>query len=457
MKAYHSLFSLFFICLSFALSAQNDVKNMNKWSLGVSIGAHDCMAPSRANTRLYQIHHYGINARYMFTNLAGIRLGVNYDFLDFIDRPYNSYYVRTSLEGVVNVGDILHFPQVMSRIGLLVHGGLGFSGLWSDNNPRIANTESLSKRSDGMINVTFGATPQLKLNERWSLNGDLSFIFHARQDNRFDMQAANKKGAIDGYMLNLSIGVSYYLGKNKTHADWTPTVYGTAGADMKELSEMKAEIAALKEQSRDDDKDGVPNALDEEPNTPAGSFVNSKGAAIADKDADGIADAHDACPEVAGVYATNGCPDSDKDGVSDLEDHCPHTPGLMSNRGCPAVAKEVQDVMTKALKGVEFEYSKSTLLKTSLPVLDEVVRIMKQNPDYRLDISGHTDNVGDEAKNLILSEERAQTVAAYLVSKGVEFERINAKGYGETQPKTTNETVDGQAINRRVEFNVVFK
>jgi OOP family OmpA-OmpF porin len=430
---------------------------MNKWSLGASIGAHDGMAPTKATTRLYQIHHFGINGRYMFTNRAGIRLGVNYDFLDFIDRPYNSYYVRTSLEGVVNAGDILHFPQVMPRIGLLVHGGFGFSSLWSDNNPRIANTESLSKRADGMINFTFGVTPQLKLNERWSLNGDLSFIFHARQNNRFDMQAKNRNGAIDGYMLNLSVGVSYYLGKNKTHADWTPTVYGAAAADPKELNEMKAEIAALKEQSRDDDKDGVANALDEEANTPAGSFVNSKGAAIKDRDADGIADAYDVCPDAAGAYATNGCPDTDKDGVADIDDICPQTPGLASNRGCPVVAKEVQEVMTKALKGVQFETAKSTLLKTSLPVLDDVVRVMKQNPDYRLDISGHTDNIGDEANNLLLSEARAQTVVTYLVSKGVEAERINAKGYGETQPKTTNETLDGQAVNRRVEFNVVFK
>ena len=453
MKIYH----LLFICLPFALNAQNDVKSMNKWSLGASIGAHDGMAPTKATTRLYQIHHFGINGRYMFTNRAGLRLGVNYDFLDFIDRPYNSYYVRTSLEGVVNVGDILHFPQVMPRIGFLIHGGFGFSSLWSDNNPRYANTESLSKRADGMINFTFGATPQLKLNEKWSLNGDLSFIFHARQNNRFDMQADNRNGAIDGYMLNLSVGVSYYLGKNKTHADWTPTIYGASNTDSKELNEMKAELAALKEQNRDDDNDGVSNALDQEANTPAGSYVNSKGVAIKDKDADGIADAYDACPEVAGAYGTNGCPDSDKDGVADIDDICPQTPGLASNRGCPVIAKETQEVMTKALKGVQFETSKSTLLKTSLPVLDEVVRVMKQNPDYRLDISGHTDNVGDEAQNLLLSESRAQAVVSYLISKGVQAERITAKGYGETQPKTTNETPEGQAINRRVEFNVVFK
>ncbi len=452
MKIYHLLLA----SLPFTLNAQTDVKSMNKWSLGASIGAHDGMAPSSAPTRLYQIHHYGIHARYMFTNRAGIKLGVNYDFLDFIDRPYNSYYVRTSLEGVVNAGDMLHFSQVMPRIGLLVHGGFGFSSLWSDNNPRIASTESLSKRADGMINFTFGVTPQLKLNEKWSLNGDLSFIFHARQNNTFDMQRVNKNGAIDGYMLNLSVGVSYYLGKNKTHADWTPTVYGAAGMDSKELDALKAEVAALKEQTRDDDKDGVPNAIDSEPNTPVGSFVDSKGASVRDKDGDGVTDPYDVCPDIAGVYSANGCPDMDKDGVADKDDECPHTAGLASNKGCPVVEKAVQEVMAKALRGVQFETSKSTLLKSSLPVLDEVVRVMKQNPDYRLDILGHTDNVGEENQNLVLSQERAQVVATYLISKGVESARIHAKGFGESQPKTTNDTPEGQAINRRVEFNVVF-
>jgi outer membrane protein OmpA-like peptidoglycan-associated protein len=219
---------------------------------------------------------------------------------------------------------------------------------------------------------------------------------------------------------------------------------------------MKAEIAALKAQTLDDDKDGVPNVIDEEAGTPAGSFVNSKGVAVKDKDADGIADIHDVCPETAGLFSANGCPDSDKDGVADYEDACPQTAGLASSKGCPVVAKEVQEVMAKALKGVQFETSKSTLLPSSMPVLDEVVRAMKENPNYRLKISGHTDNVGDEAQNLLLSEARAQTVANYLISKGIAAERISAKGYGEIQPKTSNDTQEGQAVNRRVEFEITF-
>lgn len=436
-------------------TAQTEIGSMNRWSVGASVGAHDGMAPTAARTRLYQIHHFGVNTRYMVTNRAGLMLDVNYDFLDFIDRPYNSYYVRTSLQGVVNAGDMLHFNQVMPRVGLLAHGGFGMSHLWSNNTPVIDREEDLNKRSDEMINFIFGVTPQLKLNDKWSLNTDLSFIFHSRQNNRFDMQGKNTNGAIDGYLLNLSIGASYYFGKNKTHADWTPTIYG---GKVEGLDEMKAEIAALKEQTKDDDRDGVPNVIDKEANTPEGSFVDSDGVAMkkSDKDNDGIDDAHDVCPDAAGLFSTNGCPDSDKDGVADKDDACPQTAGSIADKGCPQVSKEVKEVMTKALKGVQFDTGKSTLLKTSFPVLDDVVKVMMNNPQYNLEISGHTDNAGDATKNLELSEARAQTVATYLKSKGISADRITAKGFGATQPKASNDTPQGQAINRRVEFNVLF-
>lgn len=272
---------------------------MNRWSVGAEIGAHDGMAPSKGTTRLYQIQHVGLNGRYMLNNRFGLRLGVNYDFLDFMDRPYNTYYIRTSLEGVVNAGDIFHFPQVMPRIGLLFHGGFGVSHMWSDNNPNIDETESLGTRSDEMLNFVFGATPQFMLNDRWSLNADLSFIFHGHQTNRFDMQARSRHGAIDGYMMNVSIGASYYFGKNKTHADWTPTTYSQAN-NGDQASALEARIKTLEEQAKDDDNDGVPNGIDMEPATAAGSLVDSKGVGLKDRDGDGVADNYDTCPDVAG-------------------------------------------------------------------------------------------------------------------------------------------------------------
>ncbi len=439
------------LMLSTSAFSQTNLDSMNRWSIGASIGMHDGMAPTNATTAIYQIQHFKLNGRYMITNRFGIMVDASYDFMDFLRRNYNTYYIRTSVQGVVNAGDILHFPQVMPRVGLLVHGGTGFSSMWSDNNPSFPNTDPLPKRADGMLNFTFGATPQYKINDRISLNADLSFTFHARQNNRFDMQANNTHGAIDGYLLNASIGASYYFGKNKTHADWTPTKYSEG------LDELKTRIQTLEDQAKDDDKDGVPNAIDTENDTPEGSLVDSKGVGIKDQDKDGIADAYDACPDVAGPFNTNGCADSDKDGIADKDDECPQTAGLMSNKGCPQVAREHKEVMKKALQGVQFDYKSNELLPPSLPILDEVVKVMTENPEYRLEIAGHTDNVGDEAENMQRSNVRAQNVATYITSKGISADRLDVMGYGETRPKATNETPEGQALNRRVEFKILFE
>ena len=112
--------------------------------------------------------------------------------------------------------------------------------------------------------------------------------------------------------------------------------------------------------------------------------------------------------------------------------------------------------MTKALKGVQFDYKENKLLPTSYPVLDAVVKEMAENPEYQLEINGFTDNIGEEADNIVLSQLRAQNVANYLYSKGVEISRIRVNGYGEAFPKATNDTPEGQAINRRVEFKIIF-
>jgi len=458
LDLYNTLFSnpmkfhlLPLLALPLFSSAQTNLDSMNRWSIGASFGVHDGMAPTAGYTKIYQIEHFGINGRYMITNRVGIRLGMSYDFMDFIDKPYNTYYVRTSLEGVVNAGDILHLPQVMPRVGLLVHGGFGISHMWSNNNPIYPNSDPFFDRSDEMLNFVFGATPQFKINDRISLNADLSFIFHAHQTNRFDMQAKSTHGAIDGYMLNASIGASYYFGKNKTHADWTPTKY-SEGVD-----ELKTRIQALEDQAKDDDKDGVPNSIDTENDTPEGSLVDSKGVSVKDQDKDGIADAYDACPDVAGPFSTNGCVDSDRDGVADKDDDCPQIAGIASSKGCPPVDRVHQTVMVKAPQDIQFDYRVNELIGTSYPGLDEAVKVMMDNPDYRLEIAGHTDNTGEASDNVLLSKLRAQNVANYLISKGVPASRIDVVGYGESQPKVSNETPEGQAINRRVEFHIIFE
>lgn len=175
-----------------------------------------------------------------------------------------------------------------------------------------------------------------------------------------------------------------------------------------------------------------------------------------DKDDDGIIDDLDRCPHESGPANTNGCPDKDGDFVIDRNDNCPEVAGVAANNGCPEVAEEVKAVLQEALEGIEFELGKDIIRPISYSILDKVVKVMKDNPDYKLKISGHTDNQGDPDANLILSHKRAQATRRYLEAKGVDTSRLDAIGYGETKPIADNSSTEGRARNRRVEFEIIF-
>lgn len=230
----------------------------------------------------------------------------------------------------------------------------------------------------------------------------------------------------------------------------------------------------------DKDGDGIADRFDECPDE-AGSPAN-KGCPIKDRDGDGIADEMDACPDAAGPAATMGCPDRDGDGIADKDDRCPDLAGQyvgcpdtdsdglvdpddscptvagpIKNKGCPEVKKEDQDVLNFAMRAVQFETGKATLKAESSQILDQVVDIMERYAGYSLSIAGHTDNVGDDRSNKVLSEERAKACYQYLIAKGVNPNRLNYAGYGESQPVASNKTSEGRRLNRRVEFNLYIK
>jgi outer membrane protein OmpA-like peptidoglycan-associated protein len=176
-----------------------------------------------------------------------------------------------------------------------------------------------------------------------------------------------------------------------------------------------------------------------------------------DRDGDGVADKDDACPDKRGDSAHKGCPDTDGDGIYDDTDRCPDKPGVAALRGCPEIKKEDKAKLERAIKLVQFETGKAVLLKKSYAVLDEVVTVMNQYSEYSLNISGHTDNVGDDKGNQDLSERRAKACYDYLASKGVAASRMASAGYGETKPVADNKTAAGREQNRRVEFELYVK
>lgn len=207
----------------------------------------------------------------------------------------------------------------------------------------------------------------------------------------------------------------------------------------------------------DTDSDGLFDFIDECPLV-AGPIEN-KGCPWPDSDSDGILDKEDGCPQLAGPKENGGCPykDSDNDGLLDKDDDCPNTPGPKSNKGCPVIEKEVIEVLKTAFDNLEFEVAKDIILAGSFNSLDELAGVLMKKPSWKLEITGHTDNAGDDASNLILSKKRAEAVKTYLSSKGIDIGRFVIQYYGETKPIADNSTAEGRAKNRRVEMKVVFE
>jgi len=176
-----------------------------------------------------------------------------------------------------------------------------------------------------------------------------------------------------------------------------------------------------------------------------------------DKDEDGVIDDEDECPEEAGTAETKGCPDNDGDGIINVEDDCPNVAGVDENNGCPELAENVKEILNEALVGIEFESGRDIIKPSSYVILDKVVDVLNEYPDYKLKISGHTDSQGRDENNLILSHQRAEAAKNYLAEKGIDATRLDAVGYGETKPLADNGTREGRRKNRRVEFTVIFE
>ena len=141
--------------------------------------------------------------------------------------------------------------------------------------------------------------------------------------------------------------------------------------------------------------------------------------------------------------------DSDGDGVPDTADKCPGSPSdkPVDADGCTIVSVVLEDV--------QFELNSSELTPDSSASLDKVVSAMNEYPSLRIEIQAHTDSMGEASYNQSLSEKRAASVRDYLVAKGVAADRMEAKGYGETNPIADNGTRMGRAKNRRVELQVI--
>ncbi len=202
----------------------------------------------------------------------------------------------------------------------------------------------------------------------------------------------------------------------------------------------------------DNDEDGLLDGQDECP-TEAGRDVH---AGCPDRDDDGLRDLDDTCPDGAGPEEDAGCPDSDGDGFHDGLDGCPERtlPDdelRWTSDGCPRPVYVTATAIR--VPGIAFSEGGSEISRASTGTLDALAARLALHPTLgRVEIQGHTDNVGPSSYNRRLSQRRANSVRAYLIQKGVPPERLVARGYGESRPRFTNRTEGGRMRNRRVQF-----
>jgi outer membrane protein OmpA-like peptidoglycan-associated protein len=220
----------------------------------------------------------------------------------------------------------------------------------------------------------------------------------------------------------------------------------------------------------DTDSDGIADSMDQcllEPEDKDG-YLDADGCPDLDNDADGIPDDKDKSadgkdcrndPEdFDGFQDDDGCPDPDNDGdgVADTMDACPNTPGYNGGDkpGCPKKNSAVVVTKTQILitQQIQFEFNRAVIRPVSFKILDEVVGVLKDNPQITLEIQGHTDNVGSAQVNKALSQFRADAVRKYFVAKGIAANRLVAKGYGMDRPMVPNDTPANRELNRRVQF-----
>jgi len=196
--------------------------------------------------------------------------------------------------------------------------------------------------------------------------------------------------------------------------------------------ETRAAHVSMHKQSIDSDNDGVMDSADKCPATAAGIKVGNHGCEIVQK------------------VESPVVKDADNDGVVDSQDRCPTSVAgaIVDTKGC-----ELQQSFV--LKGVNFETSSDVLTGTSNTVLDEVAATLIKNSNINVEVAGYTDDRGSASYNQRLSQKRAESVKAYLVTAGVAASQMTAKGYGEDSPVADNATAQGRKENRRVEVHII--
>ncbi|WP_136667010.1 DUF5723 family protein [Flavobacterium sp. H122] len=396
----------------------------NKYLLRVGLSITDIGSINYKNTdqKVYNLN--GIVSEADYENAGSIG--------EFLDNNYAVTETKANVKAVLPTAVHLNLDwNFYKKFYLNANGDLNVNDKTSLNKSAIANTVTLTPRYESKW---FGAYLPLNYMDYRGFQAGAGFrlgpLFVGSGSVITNLISDESKG----FDIHAGLRIPLYKGDGKEKA--------------------KPEPLPIKPVDKDTDGDGILDKNDQCPDVKGPKDNN--GCPYRDSDDDGILDKDDKCPTVRGPKENEGCPwpDSDGDSVLDKDDKCPDVKGTVKNNGCPEISEAVMKKLNDYAKTILFDTSRSSFQKQTYPVLEAMVAILKEYPNSKFSIEGHTDSDGAAAANQKLSEERANAVMLYLVEHGIETSRLKSVGYGETKPIASNKTKAGKALNRRVEVKL---
>jgi len=413
-----------------ALAQEREFKKAeyNQWSIEINTGINKGVKPYSAgyyssNPNKYfdfsEVKHFDLGSRYMFSNVFGLKGDVAFDQIQNQSGsgslPFDTRQYRIGLQGVVNLSRVLKFEAFTNRVGLLTHAGIEMAYRTPKTGPNSGKTEK-----DGGIMI--GVTPQFRLGNRVSLTGDFTVISNVRQHFTWDGQNSATDNNLSGLLYNASLGLTFYLGKKEVHADWW---YEPEKMDFTDVSARKR-IDGIETLMNDSDKDGVPDYLDNENNTPNGVAVDTKGRFV----------------------------DVNKNGVPDEMERKTSINSLNLDSNNSNSFNLLKELVERRYVNLFFDVNSDIPNTGSTNNVYILIQYLQDVPDTKIILKGYSDRTGNEASNLDLSRRRAKNVYDIILASGIDPNRVSIQAFG------NDETYDakiktGLDLARRVSIQVV--
>ncbi len=427
---------------------------------------------------------WGINGGHYFSKRLGFEFNASMGWTRPPDDLYGTRFITYLYPVTTNLRFNFATDKKLIPYGLLGVGMLYWDVRYVTNDTddhmfweRRGNTINGAMQRDAIINAGIG----LNYFFTNSFGLDASARYHMLLEHEDDLSGYNDQQSA---ILEFRLGIAYFFGAKKDgdkdgikdKYDLCPSTPKGVKVDSDgcAVDSDKDGIANYKDKCantpkaakvdesgcpKDSDKDGVADYKDKCANTPKSVKVDAKGCPL-DSDKDSIPDYRDKCPQTKiGVRVDkNGCKivekptDSDKDGIPDSKDKCPNTPRnvKIDKFGCEIIKFEAEKPII--LDGVTFASGKSVLTPKAKTTLMKVLITLKNYSKMKISINGYTDNTGSFDYNVNLSKKRAEAVKNFFVNSGIQANRLTAKGFGPKDPIAPNNTKEGRAKNRRIEF-----